>query len=510
MKRLVSACCPVFFLLAVVMAAKGQGRDSDWLVRHPAVAGAFYPASPAELAERLKELFKPYLDVSGRKEVAALIVPHAGYIYSGSVAASAYACLDPDKEYRRIFLIGTSHHLTMKGASVFNKGHYRTPFGVVKVDTLVVDELIGSSQYFECLPEAHLREHSLEVQLPFLQYRLKHHFKIVPIIIGTQSEEACREIAGVLRPYFVEGDLFVVSSDFSHYAAYPGAREADQATRDAILSNLPDKFVEVLQANASKHIPGLATSCCGWSSVLTLLNLTSSDPTVEVEHVMYLNSGDTEYGEKSRVVGYHSFVFERAGEDTRTGSFSFTEAEKISLLKLARDAIESRMKSMGLPKVDEQDLSELLKSQCGVFVTLEKKGKLRGCIGRFGDSTPLFRLVQEMAVASAFQDYRFEPLQLSELPEVDIEISVLTPLQRIESIDEFQLGKHGIFIVQGERHGTFLPQVAESTNWTKEEFLGYCSRDKAGIGWEGWKEAELSVYEAIVFRENDFPLSLKK
>lgn len=140
-----------------------------------------------------------------------------------------------------------------------------------------------------------------------------------------------------------------------------------------------------------------------------------------------------------------------------------------------------------------------LTMKCGAFVSLHKNGQLRGCIGHFGEDVPLHEIVAEMARAAAFEDPRFIPLRREELDEIDIEISVLTPMRRIQSLDEFQLHRHGIYIRKGYRSGTFLPQVADEVNWTKEEFVGHCSRDKAGLGWDGWRDAELYVYEAIVF-----------
>jgi AmmeMemoRadiSam system protein A len=153
------------------------------------------------------------------------------------------------------------------------------------------------------------------------------------------------------------------------------------------------------------------------------------------------------------------------------------------------------------PEIDEKNLSPILKTNCGAFVTLKKNGNLRGCIGRFDASEPLYKVVQEMAIASSTQDTRFLPVESNEIPELEIEISVLTPMRRISTIDEFELGKHGIYMRKGYRSGTFLPQVAAETGWTKEEFLGHCAQDKAGFGWNGWKDAELFVYEALVFGE---------
>ena len=144
-------------------------------------------------------------------------------------------------------------------------------------------------------------------------------------------------------------------------------------------------------------------------------------------------------------------------------------------------------------------LTATLKQKCGAFVSLHKQGRLRGCIGHFGEDVPLYEIVAEMARAAAFEDPRFMPVTKDELDDIDIEISVLTPMRRIKSLDEFQLHKHGIYIKKGYRSGTFLPQVADEVNWSKEEFVGHCAQDKAGIGWDGWKDAELYVYEAIVF-----------
>jgi AmmeMemoRadiSam system protein A len=171
------------------------------------------------------------------------------------------------------------------------------------------------------------------------------------------------------------------------------------------------------------------------------------------------------------------------------------------LLKLARETIVQYVTKGTTPEVDATKLSSTLNTPCGAFVTLNKNHVLRGCIGRFEPNMPLWTVVKLMAVASATQDYRFEKVEPKELSQIKIEISVLTPLKRIKSIDEFILGKHGIYIKDGNAHGTFLPQVADKSGWTKEEFLGHCAQDKAGIGWDGWKTAELYTYEALVFGE---------
>lgn len=485
----------IFTLIFGISFCYGQNRNS---VRQPAVAGTFYPASTSELKNQLEQLFSSVEDKSINKNISAIIVPHAGYVYSGKVAASAYAKLDPEKEYARIFVIGTSHYELLDGASIYNRGDYKTPLGVVKVDTEAVYRLISENRLIKYNARAHENEHSVEVQLPFLQYWLKKPFKIVPMVIGTQSAETCEELAKILEPYFTPDNLFIISSDFSHYPKYDDAKKIDEATGLAVSTNSPEKFIEILASNEKKDTPGLATSCCGWSSVLTLLNITSKQENISVDHIKYMNSGDTEIGDKNRVVGYHSFIITDESEPS-TINFNLTPEDKQFLLTLARETIKQKLDENTIPEVNEDELPENLKMNCGAFVTLMKNDELRGCIGRFTASEPLYKIVQQMALASAFQDIRFSPVAKRELKDIDIEISVLTPLKQIYSSDEFQLGKHGIYMTLDGRSGTFLPQVARTTGWNKEEFLGHCAQDKAGIGWEGWKSADLYTYEALVF-----------
>jgi len=182
-------------------------------------------------------------------------------------------------------------------------------------------------------------------------------------------------------------------------------------------------------------------------------------------------------------------------------NFILSENEKVQLLEIARSTIVSFLTNGKLSHIKKDDLSPNLKSECGCFVSLHKKGALRGCIGRFKANTPLYEIVQKMAVSSATQDDRFSIVEIEEMNNIEIEISVLTPLTKIESIDEIEMGKHGIYIKKGFSSGTFLPQVAIETGWTKEEYLGHCAKNKVGLSWDGWKEAEIYTFEALVFGE---------
>ncbi len=476
--------------------------QSERIDRQPAVAGSFYPAQQDELNSTLKQLFAKAVPSKSIKPVIAIISPHAGYVSSGEVAASSFHQIDPEKKYENIFIIGSSHYVAFDGASIYSQGNFITPFGTVKVNTELANQLIKKNSIFSNRTDAHTREHSVEVQLPFLQYILKKDFRIIPIILGTQSPQTCKRIAEMLKPYLNSKNLFIISTDFSHYPSYDNAKSVDKSIADAILSNSPENLIHSIASFEQKDIANLATCLCGWTSVLTLLYMTENNPDIDYTHIQYKNSGDTEYGEKNRVVGYNAIAVSLKEKKERA-EFKLTLKDKKELLAIARNTIEQYVKNRKKPEINEKNLSSKMKTNCGAFVTLKKRGNLRGCIGRFDASEPLYSVIQEMAIASATKDYRFSQVEPDEFPELEIEISVLTPMRRIDSISEIELGKHGIYIRKGYSSGTFLPQVATETGWTKEEFLGHCAQDKAGIGWDGWKDAELFVYEALVFSENE-------
>jgi hypothetical protein len=479
--------------------------SGDKLVnRKPYAAGKFYAGTAAELSTELMRLFDKALP-KAHDNVQAVIVPHAGYPYSGTVAASGFNQIDPNSKYENIFVIASSHTAYYEGASIYNQGNYETPLGAVEVDRILADELIRNNEIFSYQAKAHLTEHSLEVQLPFLQHHLKHPFRIIPIVVGTQDPSACAKIAEALRPYFTAKMLFVISTDFSHYPGYEDACVVDGKTADAVVSNSKKEFLKVLKENEAAGIPQLATAMCGWSSVLTLLNLTEADPGYSYHKIQYLNSGDTDhFPDKSRVVGYYSLAVTNdsppAAMETAE-AFTLSKKDEADLLGIARLTMEAKVRNGAIPKLDITGFSENIKRPCGAFVTLMKDGELRGCIGSFDPAEPLYTVVKQMAVAASTRDHRFSKVSEEELDKIDLEVSVLTPMIKVGSIKEIVLGKHGIYIKKGSSSGTFLPQVATETGWTLEEFLGHCARDKARIGWEGWKEAEVYIYEALVIHE---------
>ncbi|MBM6992657.1 MAG: AmmeMemoRadiSam system protein B [Prevotella sp.] len=460
-------------------------------IRRAAVAGQFYAAEATELRRDVKGFLNRHYGANAavKGPIRALIVPHAGYVFSGDIAASAYACLPPENDYEHIFILGPSHRIYLNQLSVGRDYVYETPLGKVEVDQQLCATIIQSCDVFTFDERAHIQEHCIEVQLPFLQVQLKRMPTIVPIVVATQDTEVLRKAAKALLPYFNERNLFIISSDFSHYPTYEIAKRVDKLTGDAIMSGKVEKFMETISKVEHKREASLSTCACGEAAIALLLMLSGQATDITIYHTGYCNSGDSEYGSKQQVVGYHSFVFAEK-------KFTLSNEDMQELKKIATESIREVFTGR---TYRPQNLSKSLLQYCGAFVTLYENGRLRGCIGHLGEDTALHQIVKEMAHASAFEDPRFYPLDESEMGQINIEISVITPMKRITSIDEFLLGQHGIFMRKGHHTGTFLPQVARETNWTKEEFLGHCAQDKAGIGWEGWRDAELYTYEAIVF-----------
>ena len=472
-------------------------------IRLPAVAGSFYPADAQTLKSMINEFYES-AHIKPEADVQAVIVPHAGYVFSGATAAKAFATISPTHSYKRIFLIGPSHKAAFDGASVNTACHtYLTPIGKVPVDTEICHALTQADSLFRYVPEAHAKEHCIEVQLPLLQVRLKHLPPIVPVIIGTQDLNKLERIAHALAPYFTSDNLFVISSDFAHYPSYNDAEHVDKATGDAIETGSLRTFIDTLAHNAAQHIPNLYTSACGQCGIAVLLCLMKQRHDLCIRHLAYCNSGDSPYGGKEEVVGYHAFAVVGKQNEKTEVPFSLTKEEKQTLLRIARISINNRLTGSDEKAFQPDDLTEALRMQCGAFVTLTLHGKLRGCIGYLAGHAPLYKTVADMACEAAFGDPRFYPLSATEWPSISIEISVLSPLKRIYSADEFQLGRDGIYLTKDGHGGTFLPQVAEETGWNKKELLEHCAHDKAGLAPGAWKDADLYTYQATVFKEED-------
>jgi AmmeMemoRadiSam system protein B/AmmeMemoRadiSam system protein A len=510
MKRVSSVLVILIFPLMNIF---GQGND-----RKPVVSGSFYPSGSERLRSELSGYFASFRKPDAGVKVRAIIVPHAGYVYSGHTAAAGYAAIPGEAVYDNIFLIGVSHRYAFEGAAVFSSGNLITPLGTLRVNREIGERLRSTNKWFIAKDEAHGPEHSLEVQLPFIQYHFKKPPTIVPILIGTRNTTVLKAVALGLQPWFNDRNLFVISSDFSHYPSYEDARRVDKLASDAIVKGDAEAFIRTIRNIEASGVDNLATAMCGWPAGAVLLYMAEKDKGLKFRNVEYTNSGDARVGSKDEVVGYNAIVLEKKGSApeslTQTAtekkssapeSFTLTAAEKKILLGTAREAITARLNHRKPVPVDAGRLTPRLREPLGAFVTLTIKGELRGCIGRFTSPDPLWEVVGAMATEAAFGDPRFPALTKAEYPSVSLEISVLGPMKKINSINEIKIGRHGIYIKKGFRSGTLLPQVATERGWTVEQFLGYCARDKAGIGWDGWKdkETEIFVYEAYVFGEQE-------
>jgi hypothetical protein len=484
---------------------QGVIKQDDKLIREPAVAGSFYPGDKAALSKMIDGFFEKadLLKIDG--SINAIIVPHAGYVYSGQVAAYAYKALVGEK-IDTVILIGNSHQEYFDGASVFAKGYFRTPLGDIEIDEDFAKKLMDSSDKIYFKESAHQQEHSLEVQLPFLQKVFSAQsepasgWKIVPIILGNKSDSV-DILINALKNLINEKTLIVVSSDLSHYPKYEDAKYSDNKVIEAILTGKRENLIKTIADLEKQGINNLQTCACGQDAIEVVMGLLGGD---EIKLLKYANSGDItgdppagEAG-KSQVVGYASIVFVAPP----TSSELLLEQQQ-RLLEIAKQAVENYIKKEETIKIQENNKS--LNEPLGVFVTLKKNEELRGCIGTFEPETPLYENVIEMAIAAATQDPRFNPVKEDELDDLEYEISVLSPLKKVDSYKDVEIGKHGVQIKKGSRSGVFLPQVATENNWDRDKFLSVLCSQKAGLSSDCWKdpETEIYVFTAQVFSDKD-------
>jgi AmmeMemoRadiSam system protein B len=433
----------------LILSCKGEGSAAA--IRSPAVAGSFYPDSPSELKKMVEGFLARATDAEIEGQIVALLSPHAGYVFSGQVAAYSYKQLK-NREFDDVIIIGPSHCLYLKGASVGSWDCYQTPLGKVEVDMELVEKLKAANPEIKFTPAAHSREHAVEVQLPFLQCVLSE-FKLVPIIMGNPSPENCQMLSDALiKAIGNKKVLLVASSDMSHYPRYVDACRVDRQTLEVIESLAPLKLLQSSRQILGQGIPNLDCTLCGLGAVTTVLMTAKRLGATEVKVLKYVNSGDVSVmgrTNRNRVVGYGSAAVYKSNKlemegQKRAGDFTLTEEQKAALLQIARRTLNCCLRKEKIPEFQVQDPG--LRQKRGVFVTLTNQGKLRGCIGHFAPDTPLYRLVSQMTVAAATQDYRFayNLITVDELPEIRIEISVLSPMRRIKSIGEIRMGVDGI------------------------------------------------------------------
>jgi len=454
--------------------------------------GQFYPAQKKELSAMLNQFLEKVVinPISG--DVLVLVSPHAGYGYSGQTAAYGYKLIK-NKPYKTVVILGTSHHKAFYGAAVYAQGSFETSLGRLKIDHEFSKSIIGRNPDIFADESAFNGEHSVEVQLPFLQSVLSD-FKIVPVIVGDCSLDTCKKVAALLKETIGarKDVLVVVSSDLYHGYSLKEADQVDALTLELIKKvDYEGLYYSLRDAKAQ---------ACGGLATVIALNLAKEIGADKVEVLNHTNSavvtGQSTDGQWT--VGYASIiVYSPEGENM------LNNQQRNKLLQIARASINTYLQTGKKMEISETD--PILKQEMGIFVTLNKHEELRGCIGNLTASQPLYLAVRDMAVEAAVDDPRFSALTLAELKDVDIEISVLSPLKRVDSADKIELGKHGVLVRKGYQSGVFLPQVATETGWSKEEFLNNLCVHKAGLAQDAWKDkqTELYIFNAEVFSEKE-------
>ncbi len=463
-------------------------------VREPVVAGSFYPAQPKELAAMV-DGFLAKAPSTAPGEVIALAVPHAGYVYSGAVAAHGYA-LVRGKKHARVVVISPSHVDAFRFAAVFDGAAYATPLGPVDVDSEFAARLAAAGAQTKLSSRGHVvsgrGEHALEVQLPFLQ-RALGQFKLVPVVMGNQDYDLCRDL-GVALAKTAAGSpvLIVASSDLSHFHPYEEAKRMDLRT----LKAMEDFDYLCLSHNLERRI----WEACGGGPVVAAMIAAERLGANRARLLKYANSGDTA-GDRSSVVGYGAVAFVRAPDAADTEAFSLSEDDQRVLLELARKSVESAVRDRKRYQPPPA-VSQALSVPRAVFVTLKKQGSLRGCIGSYAPVEPLAEAVCDSAVSAALRDSRFAPVTAKELPELEYEISVLSPLRRVLDPESIRIGRDGLLIKRGRSEGLLLPQVPVEQKWDRETFLSYACL-KAGLDKSAWKDERTDIFRfsALVIHE---------
>jgi MEMO1 family protein len=423
-------------------------------VRPAAVAGMFYPGEARALAAELDDLLGAGDPVPRLGYPKALVVPHAGYVYSGGVAARAYDELAAARgSVRRVVLLGPTHRVALKGLAAPSAEAFATPLGSVRIDREAIALARGLPQVV-LNDAAHALEHSLEVQLPFLQ-KVLGEFVLAPFAVGIASVAEVAEV--IERLWGGPETVIVVSTDLSHYHSYEQARAIDRATIARIAGFATDLDHE---------------EACGATPLNGLLS-TSKHRNLALRLLSACNSGDTAGG-KERVVGYSSFGLYEGGE------VSLDEAGR-TLLEIARQAIEGEV----FKKATERERAPWLSQAGATFVTLTKNDELRGCIGSLQAARPLGEDVAQNALGAAFRDPRFPAVSAAEWPQCRVEVSLLSTAKPVRFADEADLlrqiraGEDGLIVECDGRRGTFLPQVWDDVS-NKRVFLSQLLR-KAGL-----------------------------
>jgi hypothetical protein len=453
-------------------------------IRKAVWARTFYEENAESLSRQIDYfLHNVKKEPLSAENIIAIIAPHAGYFYSGQVAASAYRLVQ-GKDYETVIIIAPSHRYGFRGCSIYLQGGYESPLGIVNIDESLASKLSKASG-FKYVPQAHAEEHSVEVQIPFIQKTLPHA-KIVPVVMGFQTKETITSLANALTKVLKGKNVLVVAStDMSHQLPKKRANDIDSKTTSLIQSLQINLLIRKIEK-------GENILCGGGPVTSTLLYAKKKKARVEILH--YADSSQAG-GPESGVVGYMAAAIHSG---TSASEFRLSAEEKKELLRLARSSINQFVREEKVLNYETQ--SSILLSRKGAFVTLKKEGHLRGCIGYIEPVLPLYQTIIQASILAACRDQRFPPVSVDELEDLEIEISVLTPLKKIQKPRLVEVGKHGLVISKGDKTGLLLPQVPVENHWSRETFLQKACL-KAGLPENAWKTgADIFIFEAVVFQ----------
>jgi len=472
-------------------------------IRKSVVAGQFYPANPAVLKRKIDSFLKKVPLKSRFANIIGLVSPHAGYVYSGQTAAYAYKQV-AGNSYDAVIIIAPSHQDQFGGASVWNKGAYETPLGLIPVNQELANTIIAQDKAIQFSKLGHQQEHSLEVQLPFLQQTIKN-LTIVPMMIRDYSFKNCQRVANaIVRAVSGKKVLLVASTDLYHGEKYDECVKISNNTLEKIVKLEPEGLFQSFRKGTSQ--------ACGIGPVL-VVEMAAKKLGGNSAHLLHqTNSNDVMQTRSGYVVGYGAIVICGAPSSRNSTSninkpkmgedMELTFEDKKKLIHIAHTTINQVVK--GEPVPEFKVTSPILLEKRGAFVTIHKNGNLRGCIGYIIGYKPLHLTVKEMAQAAALRDPRFPSVKPAELSQIHLEISVLSPIHQVENVDEIEVGKHGIIIECGGSSGLLLPQVATENNWDRITFLEHTC-NKARLSRDSWKKEDtiIKIFSANVFSEDD-------
>ncbi|MGE5325728.1 MAG: AmmeMemoRadiSam system protein B [Deltaproteobacteria bacterium] len=487
-----SAVLILFLMLSA--GCRGVGASDVEKIRPAGVAGGFYPADPRELNKMTGEFLAKARVPALPGPLIAIVSPHAGYQYSGPVAAYSYALLRGHK-FERVVVISPSHYESFRFSSVYDGDAYSTPLGKVAVDKAFAKQLVVASPLIKFAKQGHGEvqgrwEHALEDELPFLQ-RVLGEFKLVPVVMGQQDYETSR-VLGVALARLIQknasGDfdtLIVASSDLSHYHPYDDAVTIDHKTLNAV--------EEWDYYNMSLNFEDRVWEACGGGGIVAAMIAAERLGANRAQVLRYANSGDV-IGDKNRVVGYGAVgIFKDPSPPrAKAAEFKLGAREKRALLEIARMSVETAVRERKLYDCSPEGLDALARDR-GAFVTLREKGELRGCIGNIGARKPLCMTVRDVAAYAALRDTRFRPVTLGELNSLDYEVSVLSPLHRVTDWAQIHVGRNGLLVRKGDYQGVLLPQVPVEEHWNRDTFLDQTCV-KAGLSPRCWKDDDTDVF----------------